>query len=282
MPEGPEVYTIASELRPLITGKVINLIESCSDRKWILKSIDQIPTPVKIMNVRSHGKKLIFELENKGMIVSSFGMTGRWSFARESYCHLMISFGPKTIIRGTDGSNIGINIIEKTIFFSDPSSKGGQIEYISASESLAYLSSFGPDLLGGEITSHQWIAIFTNPKIAKWEICKAIADQHLVMGIGNYLRAEILYRTKIAPMRLVGSLTSTEWEALRIHAHQTIRESCMAGGLTIKDFWAPSGKKGIFKKVVYKERTDPYGNAVEAYKRLKGDQTCYWVPNMQR
>ena len=281
MPEGPEVRTVADDLRPVVSGRSIVLFENRSGKTWMLKNLEQIPLPIHVVTVSSRGKKLLFELENKGLIVASLGMTGRWSYTEGKYCHLIISFGTKTLITNTFGQPIIINAVHRSIYFTDPSSKGGGVEYIPPETRLAFLSSFGPDILAGEIPSDVWAAIFAKRKYANWEVCKLIHDQHAFGGIGNYLRAIILWLARVAPMRKVSSLHPAEIEALRVHSHRTLRESYAAGGLTIKDYWAPSGKRGIFKKIIYKEAYDPYGNPVVGYKRSKGDQTCYWVPAMQ-
>jgi len=150
------------------------------------------------------------------------------------------------------------------------------------------LKEQGVDLLeralSREISQTEWVRIFSRHPLQKKQICQVLLDQDTIAGIGNYLKAEILYEAGIAPGRLVSSLSSEDLEALREAAHRVILESYRAGGLTIENFQAPDGKQGVFEVKVYGQKTDPDGRDVVTWgakEGLKDGRTTHWVPDLQ-
>ena len=80
--------------------------------------------------------------------------------------------------------------------------------------------------------------------MGKKKIVDILLDQSLVSGIGFYLLTEILYYSKVHPLRIGNSLTKNELNAIRINSHKIMSLSYSYGGFTLKDFISPSGKRG--------------------------------------
>ena len=146
----------------------------------------------------------------------------------------------------------------------------------------------GPDLLERaltkEITPAEWARILGKSSLRKRQICKVLLDQDVIAGIGNYLKAEILYAARIRPDRIISSLSAEELEQLRVAAHTIIVESYRSGGLTIENFQAPDGAKGLFRVKVYGKKTDPEGRPVITSgpeDGLKDGRKTHWVPDYQ-
>jgi endonuclease VIII len=71
-----------------------------------------------------------------------------------------------------------------------------------------YIAKLGPEVLSHQVSaSHiaQRLAAFPRRVIAD-----ALLDQHVLAGLGNYLRADILLVAKINPLRTIASLSQTE------------------------------------------------------------------------
>ena len=95
-------------------------------------------------------------------------------------------------------------------------------------------------------------------------------DQRLLSGIGNYLKAEILFAAAIAPTSQLDDLPVRVIENLRA---ELVRQ-CPA--------WLASrmGTGPRRKMRVYGKRRDPAGNCIARTKT--GDQRItHWVPSVQ-
>ena len=83
-------------------------------------------------------------------------------------------------------------------------------------------------------------------------------DQKVISGIGNYLKAEALYRARIHPLATVGDLDDDDLEALRVASLTCIRQSYAAKGATLRDYRLPDGTPGeaTFEFLCYGNRYD--------------------------
>ncbi len=81
MPECVEVYIISETLQSIVNKDVINCYV---DKKAKTKNFNLI-YPVKIIKVKSYGKKLIFKLSTNQYIIFSLGMTGTLTFTKTNY-----------------------------------------------------------------------------------------------------------------------------------------------------------------------------------------------------
>lgn len=278
MPEGPEVRVIADCLRKLLVGKQLLQITT-NDLSRYRNGIPRYSDverylPLSVLDVTTRGKKIIFsfsgDLEEGREIylVVSLGMEGRFVLIPDQHSGVQFDFNDEE--RDT--------VID--LYFSD-SRHFGLLEFVIGKDDLCQrLKDIGPDILQEEISSEKWREIVRNPRLRKKTICDFLLDQKRVSGIGNYLRAEILYRARIRPDRRLSELTDEELERIRVEAIQTARESYIARGLTIKSYCDLTGNKGSFVCSVYKQKTDPSGNPVVAQVLTDG-RTMYWVPALQ-
>jgi formamidopyrimidine-DNA glycosylase len=104
---------------------------------------------------------------------------------------------------------------------------------------------------------------------------EVLTDQKRVLcGIGNYLKSEILYDAKIAPMRTISNISVSEWKLLfRIMKSKTRKMYTIL----------LRGKEKEFEESmkVYSKKKDPFGNKVETYTDPRG-RTTHWVPSVQK
>jgi formamidopyrimidine-DNA glycosylase len=227
-----------------------------------------IPVPSRIEKVWSYGKKILFTLSSGDTLVSSLGMVGKWKYEASDHCHLFLEIGE-------DGL---------TIYYDDYRYMGG-VKIVKTTSLPSIFNEMGPDLLSDfhpPISFQEWVSRWSREKkIQKWQICHALMSGGVVAGIGNYLKSEILYRSRIHPARVLNTLSVNDWYQIYVQTYVTIQESYASNGLTIHDYWAPDGTKGTFKKQVYGQKFDPLGHEV-----IKGtfqdSRTSHFVPYFQR
>jgi DNA-formamidopyrimidine glycosylase len=292
MPEGPEVHTIADWLNQQVTGfTLLDLDYSATSRYNKRKSnsstgesnlvevgLDGLQDlrdrlPLTIVEIGAKGKKIIFmledeKLENRVFLISSLMMEGRWQWEDGKHCDLWLRVQ-------------GPNQEPRNLYFCDPR-HFGTMEIIFGEENLlTRLKEIGPDLLSDEITNEEWLKKIRNGRIKNKKIGLFLTEQKYFSGIGNYLRAEILYDAKISPHRKLIDLSDEEALAIFDSSRRLIRESYEAQGATLATYRNPHGGKGGFRVLIYNKKTDPLGNPV-IVEDIGDKRSTYWVPAVQK
>ena len=205
-------------------------------------------------------------------------MTGRWTWQPEKYPKFWMTIGStKTSITVND--SLDIHIIEKTAYFDDRMNIGSMELLLTEQEYQVKISELGPDLLTDDIDFSTWYTAIKTVS-QNQQICKFLLNQAYFCGIGNYLKAEILYRSCIRPDRCLKELTDEDIKILLLQSTTVIREAFTNGGLTIRDYLDPEGNKGTFQCQVYGQLHDPNGYEVQKYK-FKDGRITHWVPQVQ-
>ena len=203
MPEGPEVRKHAVALASVLEKqKLLEVRARTKDAKaWLLDNPDKLAGR-KILRVYSHGKHLLIQLEDEFFFHSHLMMWGRW--------HILESSPEETDRRER------ARITTKkgcAILFSAPIFQIGQGDLY---EQVPNLSSLGPDILPykGKFNSTEFMRRLHLPQNRERAIGAALLDQQICAGIGNYLRAEILFSCRIDPYKRIEELSAKELKCL--------------------------------------------------------------------
>ncbi len=267
MPEGPEVRITATQLHELLADKTIQELNFV-DGKYTMSFPEgytefDLCLPAKISSISCKGKTLYFTFESlatkqKIHAFHSLMMSGRWTKTWDKYC--------KWYIETTCGT---------TIWFSDPRALGTIRFTSSQKEYERTISRLGPDVLSPEMTT----AVFKQlcKKYSNRNITSFLMDQQVLSGIGNYLKAEILYAAQIAPTRKVNSLSSDDILQL-ISAVRTLpRKALAAKGMTLRDYASPDGADGG-----YQFSLKVYGKKGATRLKTPDGRITYWDPKTQK
>jgi formamidopyrimidine-DNA glycosylase len=266
MPEGPECRRYAKDLAERISGRQLLKVEILSGR-YVKKKPSGVESflagmPEQIVGAGVHGKFIYWILKNDLFIWSTMGMTGQWSSLETSH------------------SRVKFHLNDGAVYFNDQRNFG-TLKFVRGKFRLIEkLNSFGPDLLAEDIPDDVFIdRIRTRPN---WQITKALMDQSIVAGVGNYIKADSLWLSGISPKRNVSSLSDIELSALNRSIAHIMRESYNSGGATIKTYKNFDGSTGEYgrKFLVYNQKTDPDGN--EVIKEMTDDKrSTWWCPLTQ-
>jgi formamidopyrimidine-DNA glycosylase len=90
----------------------------------------------------------------------------------------------------------------------------GTIRFVRWSTMEKKVLALGPDVTVRDprFTKRYWRSLIE--RYRNWDISKLLMDQGKIAGIGNYLKAEILYDSKVAPDSLVGNIPEEYVERL--------------------------------------------------------------------
>ena len=107
-------------------------------------------------------------------------------------------------------------------------------------------------------------------------------DQSVVCGVGNYVKADSLWLSKINPFCRVADLKDSELIDLGESIKKVLKESYKSGGATIRTYQNFDGEKGDYASnfLVYNRKVDLEGNEVVRNQTPDGRNT-HWSPQRQ-
>jgi len=275
MPEGPEVAIVVDQISRFVEGRSITKVQYASGRysreKKPFGDEDlKSSLPAMIEAVRAKGKFIYFLLEDAPYIFNTLGMTGNWSIVKDGE-----EFPKHGHARFTLDNNT-------TLVFCDMRNFG-TLKYVSESKALQKkLDSLGWDPLRQSVLQSKKFITKAKLRQTKKTIAEVLMNQSYFAGVGNYIKAEVLYMSKISPNRPVYDVSDKEWELLCKIICDVMSSSYKYRGTTIKNYRSPNGNEGSFqfKLKVYGKKEDPEGNKV-IKETTKDKRTTHWVPSVQ-
>ena len=265
MPEGPEVKIVADFINKKLKNKTITDLNYCSKpykQKYgeLIKELNQF-TPIKFEKVFCIGKASFLKIGKHHYFSYHLGMTGKWSEIKEKHSHLIIKTSDQDQLYFTDTRRFGnIKLL-----------KEGNIlkKYPKDRDLLNYSTSIkkNVDYLIKNIHTDQ-------------EVCKVLLNQKYFCGVGNYLKSEILYHSKIHPHKRWSDLNRKEITNLCKFSREIMKKAYVSGGAELRDFKNP--------KKDSKLQLNAYGKKIDSKKRLivnditKDQRRTYWCPKIQK
>lgn len=284
MPEAPEVRTSRDQLQVLV-GKQVDSSSSLPTGRYALREpgggaqFNELlkSRTLTIASVESHGKFMHWRFDDASnasaaWLHCSHGMSGQWTWNHEAD-HL--AFALKFFESG--------RLFDESFVFFRDQRRFGTLKFIfDVDEHQKKLGSLAPCVFDRNFSFDEFAR--RTKKHASKLIGEVLMDQRaLVAGVGNYLRAEILYAARINPFRSLESLSEIElshvWSSM-LHVTRTAYE---AKGATFRTHLNVDGSMGAYTDdmKVYGRRFDPLGNGVVRACDAK-NRTLWWVPKVQR
>jgi len=257
MPEGPEIRYNRERLLSKghnIIGKEITNIKALS-RKRVY-----IPKPSKIIDVYSKGKLLWIETQDYFVHIH-FGLTG-WLYLDDEPQYT------KYIITLSNDKKI----------YVDSQRKFTKLRIYNKTSHNRIVNKLGIDILSPEFN----LDIFMEKLRSKSTTITAfLLDQSIFSGVGNYIRNEALYMSKIHPKIITSKLDDKDvaklYKAIRYVAYSGLITWLKDDKIKIpKDIKKMSPKKlqYPYKYRVYGKVKDPYGNKI-TLEKIGGRKTFY-------
>lgn len=260
MPEIAEVRVVRDVLKKSLIGKKIkkikilykNIVET--DENIFCKTLSDL----KFTDVKTYGKFLIFELGEYSFI-SHLRMEGKYFYVPsddelKKHTHVIFTLDNGYDLRYDDVRKFGrIKLVKTNEVFED--------------ESLKKLG-YEPD--DKKLTKNYLLDKFKDKKIP---IKAALLDQTIICGLGNIYANEVLFASRINPLRSAASVTEKEAELIIKNAFEITKKSYECGGCTIRSYTSSLGVIGHYQdylKVQSKEGS-PCEVCGKPIKRVKVD-----------
>jgi formamidopyrimidine-DNA glycosylase len=267
MPEGPECRRVYEGIAESSKGKTVTQFEVLGGR-FLKKAPDLIVSPSlpnRVIGGGVKGKFIWLEFSDETCLWITLGMSGFWSTNLKNHSHFRIGFN--------DGSSL---------YFVDQR-RFGTLKFMRTSDLQKKLDGLGLDLLNDETIEFSDITQkIEAPKIKTKTVAEVLMNQAIFAGIGNYIKCEILYRSRVSPYRKVSDLSKIEIGKLWCWGKLIMDASYRQGGASIRNYQQVTGETGTFTFdfEVYAQKTDPLGNPVIREETLDG-RTTHWVPSLQ-
>ena len=119
-------------------------------------------------------------------------------------------------------------------------------------------------------------------KYPKKTIVQFLMSQEYISGVGNYIKSESLYKSKISPHRKMSEIEENEILKLFNAIKSVMINSYNSKGVSKRDFKDLDDNEGKyqFELEVYGQKKDKNGNKITV-EQTKDKRTTFWVPNIQ-
>jgi endonuclease VIII len=207
MPEGPEIFLAARAVHDAVAQRPCTLTLNYP----ALTAKARTLLGVQIKRVHARSKAMLTEFANGMVLYSHNQLYGQWVV--QAADEPLLPKQVRLIIRTQQ---------QQAVLYS-----ATDFAWLRAGKEDAhpYIAKLGPEVLNDHVDAAQIanrLAQFPRRVIAD-----ALLDQHVLAGLGNYLRADILFVSKIHPLRKIDSLSRAE--LLRIaKASKTLTQRSVA------------------------------------------------------
>jgi formamidopyrimidine-DNA glycosylase len=209
MPELPDVVVYIEALTSRVAGRRLEAIRLISP--FVLRSVDPPIDAVRgeaVLNVRRMGKRIVLGFDHELWLVIHLMIAGRLRW-REP--------GQKP---GVSGRIIlaAFEFEHGTLLFTEAGSrKRASLQLVRGSAGLQAIDPGGLEPLDASLEQFREALSRENRTLKR-----ALADPHVLSGIGNAYSDEILHAARLSPLKLSRSLSAEEWRRLHHAAGATL------------------------------------------------------------
>ncbi len=258
MPELPEVETVMRALRVRLEGRVIaGAVVRRPDLRWPLPpDLAQVLTGARVRGFRRRGKYILMRLEGGTSLLIHLGMSGRMNLTRGEPDAFVAH--EHAVLTTDDGWRVGL---------VDPRRFGALDLVATASEEEhRLLAGLGPEPLEPD-----WNGAALARALAgrATPLKSALLDQGVVAGLGNIYVCEALFRARLSPRRLAGTIGAGRAASLVACVKETLVDAIAAGGSSLRDYVQPDGELGYFQHA-----WRVYNRECQACERCPGAPAC--------
>ena len=244
MPELPEVEVVTRSLKKTIKNrKIIKITVNNRNLRFKLsENFEHILKNKVIKNIERKSKYIVFDFGNHLYVILHLGMSGTLHIPSKKNITNLSFYSNPTLPK--KHNHIIIDFEKIKLIYNDPR-RFGYFKILSNKHDYDnYFTRIGPEALDKKFN-----LIYLKKKIKnrKKNIKNLLLDQKIVSGIGNIYANEILYKSKISPMKSVRKLSSTDLIKIIKFSRITLKNAIKFGGSSIKDFKDISGGGGNFQ-----------------------------------
>jgi formamidopyrimidine-DNA glycosylase len=243
MPEGPEITLMIDNLK-FIKNKNLKDIVLTSRSRYTPSEIKNFRDlkknlPLKIKKIYNIGKEIFIHLSNDYFLILNMGMSGNLSTYKDEYTVIEFKLNKKKSFYMNDPRKFGTFEIKRNI--NDD------------------IKKLGYDPINTKLSFDKFYENYIQKYKSRQYLYMKLLDQRIFAGMGNYLRAEVIYHSRVDPFCTYDKVSKNMWK--RIYNSYKL--------LSIKSYISQSKLYG-FSFQAYK-RTDKDG-----LKRIINNKRSFW------
>lgn len=272
MPELPEVETVKNSLKLRLIGKKIYGVKVLYPNIIAYPSVDEFIKGVggkEIRDIKRRGKFLMFDLGDS-YLLSHLRMEGKYFFKKHDeeinkHEHVIFDLGDIEL-RYMDTRKFGrMYLIEKDLV-----------------NDMKPISELGLEPWDDRLTVSYLKDKYKNKKLP---IKSVILDQSIIVGIGNIYADEILFMSRIDPLKVASKLNDKELKDIIKYTRSVLEHAIELGGTTIRSYTSVDGVHGRFQNELAIHGKDKgvcpiCGDKIEKIK--VGGRGTYYCPKCQK
>lgn len=271
MPEGPEIRRAADRVAAAIEGRVADEVFFAFPA---LKRFESELAGRRVDQVTSRGKGMLTRFDCGLSVYTHNQLYGRWFVMprdRLPRTRRQLRFAVRTSAR-------------QALLYS-----ASEIEVLDReAEGLhPYLSRLGPDILSQAPGRDELASRLAEPRFRGRQLAALLLDQRFVAGLGNYLRAEILFEARIHPRRRAADCGIEELRRLGDRLINLTRRTYRTRGVTlaparVAELKAAGAPRSAYRFWVYGRGGDPCRVcATPVLAEPIAGRNCFWCPSCQ-
>lgn len=273
MPELPEVETVKETLKKRILHKTIKKVNVLYPSIVEVPSVEEFISTLKnqeIIDMRRRGKWLMFVFPEYTLL-SHLRMEGKFFLKTpeeeiNKHEHVIFEFTDGTELRYQDTRKFGRM-------------------YLLKNEEIEHRRPLSD--LGLEPWDSHLIVSYLKEKYKskRLPIKTVLLDQTIITGIGNIYADEILFLSKIHPLKLCSKLTKKECECIIENTKIILEQAIKKGGTTIRSYESSQGVHGRFQQslLVHNHENEPCSICGSEIVKIKvGGRGTYYCPKCQK
>ena len=212
MPEGPEIFLASRAVHAAVAQQPIEL----TLLHPALKPQARALRDVQVSRVVARSKAMLTEFSNGVVLYSHNQLYGEWVV--HSKDDALLKRQVRLVIRTAQ---------HQVVLYS-----ATDFAWLQAGSEAShpYIAKLGPEVLDTALS-----AAFIAKRLAQFPrrvIADALLDQHVLAGLGNYLRADILLVARVNPFCKIGSLTAAQLLRVAKACKQLTQRSVRQAGVT--------------------------------------------------
>ena len=272
MPEIAEVETVRQTLKRKILRKRIKNVNVLYER-MLESDVNEFKSNLiglEFSDILKKGKWLLFEIGDY-YLCSHLRMEGKYFIKNHDeeinkHEHVIFTFDDDTELRYHDTRKFGrMNLVLKKDIDTVEGVRKQGIEPIDSKLSKEYL--------------------FEAFKKKRLPMKTLLLDQTIISGLGNIYADEVLFASKINPLKIGNEITFDECQWIVESSKKIIEEAIKCGGTTIKSYTSSLGVTGRFQQnlMAHKRENEQCRNCDSIIKRVVvGGRSTYYCENCQK
>ena len=272
MPEIAEVETVRNTLKERILNKKIKDVKVLY-KKMIETDLLEFLKILKgntFHDIKRRGKWLMFILDEH-VLLSHLRMEGKYFLKNKNeqinkHEHVIITFSDDTQLRYHDTRKFGVMALVKK----------------EDVENYEGIKKQGIEIIDDNLTKDYLYDKFKKRKIPMKTL---LLDQTIISGLGNIYADEVLFASRINPLKLGIDITLEECEKIKIEGKKIIDKAILEGGTTIRSYTSSLGVTGRFQQYlkVHKKEGESCIICHCKIKKIKvGGRSTYYCENCQK